>query len=144
MQCELQLCYTFRPRPNYRHVFLSSTLNTGICCNMLYSLSFKLYSKSVVPFRYIEVGLNTTTNCKFLTWKEETVYKRLCSDARIRCRQPSNMTCFVGDSRTLLRDHLATIIMIIYTRLQINVARERNHPARCNPGVIVLMYQMQV
>ena len=21
MQCELQLCYTYRPRPNYRHVF---------------------------------------------------------------------------------------------------------------------------
>ena len=54
------------------------------------------------------------------------------------------MTCFVGDSRNLLRDHLAIIIMIIYTRLPINVVRERNHPARYNPGVIVLMYQMQV
>ena len=54
------------------------------------------------------------------------------------------MTCFVGDSRNLLRDHLAIIIMIIFTRLPINVANERNHPARCNPGVNVLMYQLQV
>ena len=125
--------------------FFSSTLNTGICCIMLYSLFFTLYSKiglSVVSFRYIEVGPNTTTNCK--KWKEEPCISDCVVTLVYAAGNLRTKYCFVGDSRNLLRDHLATIIMIIYTRLPINVVRERNHPSRCNPGVIILMYQMQV